>query len=540
MPLPFSYDFKNPDTVAVWQWRAERLKRIREQPEKIPALKKYYSDHPAQFIIDWGCTVDPRNVDIGKPSVMPFILFPKQEDWIGWLMENWQGRENGLTDKSRDMGASWLIMGLGSTLALFKPGFAAGYGSRKEEYVDKLGDPKSLFWKGREFIANVPLEFRGGWIRDKHSPHMRIMIPETGGVLTGEAGDNIGRGDRTSIYFVDESAHLEHPELVEASLSATTNCRIDLSSANGMGNPFAQKRFGGKIKVFTLHWRDDPRKDDAWYTKQQEKLDPVTLAQEVDIDYNASTKGVLIPSAWVQAAVDACAKLGIKPTGARSGALDVADEGTDNNAFCGAHGVQVEYVDDWSGKGGDIFETVQKAFFICDENKYQAFKYDGDGLGAGVRGDAKQINMARKKENVKELVVEPFRGSEGVVNPDDKVEDTERTNEDFFANRKAQAWWSLRTRFKKTYQWVVENKPCNPDEIISIAATCPKRTALMNELSQPTYKISDIGKIVINKAPPGTKSPNLADSVMMEFSGATSVMPKITAAMVAAMAAKRR
>jgi hypothetical protein len=33
------------------------------------------------------------------------------------------------------------------------------------------------------------------------------------------------------------------------------------------------------------------------------------LAQEVDIDYAASVEGVLIPSAWVQAAVDAHIKL---------------------------------------------------------------------------------------------------------------------------------------------------------------------------------------------------------------------------------------
>jgi phage terminase large subunit len=102
-----------------------------------------------------------------------------------------------------------------------------------------------------------------------------------------------------------------------------------------MANPFAQKRFSGKIKVFTFHWRDDPRKDAAWYEKQLDELDPVTIASEIDINYAASAEGLLIPSAWVQAAIGAHLKLGIKPTGMRRGGLDVADTGADKNAFTG-------------------------------------------------------------------------------------------------------------------------------------------------------------------------------------------------------------
>jgi phage terminase large subunit len=88
---------------------------------------------------------------------------------------------------------------------------------------------KVVFWKARYLIENLPREFRGTWNRRKHSPHMRIIFPDTGSAMTGEAGDNIGRGDRTTIYFVDESAHLERPQLVDASLSprptAARTCR---------------------------------------------------------------------------------------------------------------------------------------------------------------------------------------------------------------------------------------------------------------------------------------------------------------------------
>jgi hypothetical protein len=514
MPIPFPFDFRNPDYVQVFEWRAERLRRIRAEPQLVPALKTYYRDNPAQFIIDWGMTFDPRNVERGLPAQIPFLLFPKQEEWIVWFLERWKAQEPGITEKTRDMGMSWLTVALADTVCLFSPGVVVGFGSRKEEYVDKIGSPKSLFWKARQFMSLLPAEFRGSWSVSSHAPHMRIIFPDSGSVITGESGDGIGRGDRASFYIVDESAFLERPQLVDASLSATTNCRQDISTPNGMGNSFAQRRHSGKIKVFTFHWRDDPRKDDAWYAKQREVLDAVTVAQEIDINYAASTEGVLIPSEWVQAAIGAHQKLGIEPTGSRRGALDVADEGKDKNAFAGRHGFLLDCIKSWSGKGSDIFSTVERAISICDERGYEAFDYDADGLGAGVRGDARVINEQRALAGKYPVRDEPFRGSGAVHDPEGEMV-KERKNKDFFANAKAQAWWALRIRFQTTYRAVVEGMAFDPDDLISIDPELEELVPLTMELSQPTYTINTVGKVVVDKAPEGTMSPNLADSVMI-------------------------
>lgn len=507
------FDFRQPDYVAVFQRRIATLQRIRTTPAALSAMKLFYRDNPAQFINDWGVTFDPRNVERGLPAMVPFLLFPRQTEWVDWVVDHWRKQRPGLTEKTRDMGMSWLSVSLACTLCLFQQGMAIGFGSRKEEYVDRIGAPKSLFHKARVFMSNLPVEFRGGWNIGTDAPHMRLNFPETGSNISGEAGDNIGRGDRASIYFVDEAAFLERPMLVEASLSQTTNCRQDISSPNGMGNPFAQKRFSGKIDVFTFHWRDDPRKDDAWYAKQVDELDPVTVAQEIDIDYAASVEGVLIPGAWVRSALDAHVKLGIKPTGVRSGSLDVADEGRDTNAFCGSHGVVIECLEEWSGKGDDIFGTVQRVFGLCDQHNYGRFKYDADGLGAGVRGDARVINEGRTRQ----VAVDAFRGSAGVANPE-KEDVKGRKNQDFFANCKAQSWWALRVRFQNTHRAVVEGAVVSPDEIISIPMSLPKRHQLVSELTQPTYSLNAVGKVVVDKVPDGARSPNLADAVMIQFS----------------------
>lgn len=527
MPIPFPFDFRKPDYRAVFEWRLERLNRIRNNPSSIPALKAFYKNDPAQFIIDWGVTADPRNIEIGLPTLIPFLLFPKQEEWVHWIMDRWHNREPGITDKSRDMGISWLSMALSVTLCLFNEGVSIGVGSRKEEYVDKKGSPKSLLYKARQFLTYLPREFRGSWNSRRDAPHMRIEFPETSGVITGEAGDGIGRGDRVSIYFVDESAWLPRPELSEASLANTTNCRQDISTPRGMNNPFARKRHAGKIKTFTLHWRDNPQKDDAWYKKQCFEIDnPVIIAQEIDLDYTASIEGILIPNAWVQAAVDAHIHLGIEAKGIRKAGFDIADEGPDKNAYAGRYGILLEYLEQWSGKSSDIYESVEKVFTLCDVLDYPFVDYDADGVGAGTRGDARIINAERIKSKQHKIQFMPFHGSGSVVDPEgdpfrrsNETKDREkgRTNEDYFANAKAQAWWALRRRFELTYRAVIEGLPYDPDEIISISSSISDLKQLLSELSQPTYDTNGVGKILIEKTPEGMKSPNLADAVMIAF-----------------------
>jgi len=513
-------DWRNPDYAGIFRERLNRLQRIRDEPSVLPALKLHYKLNPADFISDWGVCINPKNIEQDRPSYVPFVLYPKQRDWVEWVLRKWHSQSPGITEKTRQMGFSWLTMALSCTLSLFHEGLVVGIGSRKQEYVDILGDPKSLLQRAREFMSNLPPEFRGGWDVRQHAPHMRIMFPATSSIIVGESGDNIGRGNTTSLYFVDEAAFVERPLLVDAALSQTTNCRIDVSTPNGMANPFAQKRFSGNIDVFTFHWRDDPTKDIEWYNKQVAEQDPVTIAQELDINYAASVEGVVIPSAWVQAAIGAHLKLGIEPTGSKFAALDVADEGSDKNALAGRHGFLLQHLKSWSGKGSNIYQTVIKTFALCDEWGYEAFEYDADGIGAGVRGDAQQINAERDKAQLPRINDEPFRGSGPVWRPDAQMV-KKRLNKDYFLNAKAQAWWALRLRFEATHKAVIDGLPFNPDDIISIDPNLPELTSLTMELSQPTWSQNSVGKIVIDKMPEGTRSPNLGDAVMIAYQPAS-------------------
>jgi phage terminase large subunit len=351
----FAFDWQHPDYDAVAKRRSEWLKHLRANPHLWAPLKEHYRDNPVDFITDWGMTYEPRNPEVRLPATIPFVLFPKQEEFVDWLLERWKGREDGLTEKSRDMGVSWLCISFAVWMWLFHAETVAGFGSRKEELVDDLQDSKALLWKARAFIRLLPEELKpAGYVEARHSPYMRIVNPENGASIVGEAGDNIGRGGRTSIYFKDESAHYVHPDTIDAALSQTTNCQIDVSSVNGVGNAFYRKRHGGVIPVFVFDWRDDPRKSEAWYRRQKATRDPVIVAQEIDRSYEASVSDVFIPGELVAAAM----RLGPKDVPAKGliqFGVDVARFGDDKSALCCRRGRVVLYNREYSKMDLDSF-----------------------------------------------------------------------------------------------------------------------------------------------------------------------------------------
>lgn len=378
------WDWKSPDYDSVFRIRIERLERMRQFPETVPRIRDYYASHPAEFIHDHGMTFDPRLADKGMRTVVPFVLFDKQREFVDWVVSRWVNREDGVVEKSRDAGVSWLCVAIAAWMLLFRDGTVSGFGSRKEEYVDELGDPKSLFWKIRQFINLLPKEFQPtGWDEKKHAPHMKIFNVDNDSKISGEAGDNIGRGNRTSIYFVDEHAFLERADAAEAALSQTTNCRIYVSTPNGTGNSFYRKAHDGKTKKFVFDWRDDPRKDDEWYEREKSRLDPAVLAQEVDRSYTASVENAFIPGQMVSAA----ARLGpadLMPTGPIMMGIDVARFGNDKTVFVFRQGRVALRI----ARMGKL-DTV--AVYSQARDQIRAFRgqigqiaVDTIGLGAGV------------------------------------------------------------------------------------------------------------------------------------------------------------
>lgn len=524
-----TFNWFNPDYGPIWAKRVKMLAKLRTDPHALAAIKVYYRDHPADFVSDWGTTVNPNNVGSGIPVVMPFILFPKQREFLAWLDERRRTKDSGVLVKSRDCGASWLAMAYACWLCMFYENAAVGFGSHKKEQVDASGDPGSLFYKGRKFMEYVPREFSNGWSsrNNAHSGDAKIMFPWNESTIMGRSGDNIGVGDRTTLFIVDEFAAVERSKLIEANLIATSECRIEMSTVKGLSNAFAEHALGGKMTRFDFHYHDDPRKcfkDEhgvtqlhEWFAKKKHDADPVIWNAQYECDFRASAEGIIIPKEWVDAAIGAAAKLGLAVTGEKRAAYDVADQGKDKNCLGVSHGVELKHVESWSGSNSNIYHSVEKVHRDCDTHGVRNFDYDGDGMGAAVRGDAEKVSEERAKLNRPVVHAHMFRGSGAVMDPENICPGTDRLNKDFFENYKAQCWWALRQRFRLTWEWVVNAKSCDPSDIISIDPELPELRKTISELSQPVWTWSKSGKMVIDKTPDDVASPNNADAVMMLF-----------------------
>lgn len=466
----------------------------------------------------WGWTFDPRR----EPGLIPFDPWPLQVDYLRWLEDRERNRERGLVEKSRDGGFSYLNCAFAVHRWRFRDGYSTGFGSRKELYVDNIGDPDSLLEKVRIIVDNLPGWMRpAGYDRFKHAAFCKIINPANGNTITGEAGDNIGRGGRKRIYFLDEAAFVERWRLIEGSLSANTDCRIDVSTPNGIGNGFYVNRHSGKVAIFTGHWSKDPRKTPEWAARKKAEVGPVIWAQEFDIDYSASIEGICIPAIYVRAAVD----LPIPPqAGPQYAGLDIAEEGVDNNVLITGQGPKVNDVVSWGQQ--TTTQTAYRAIEECKRYAVVGVNYDVVGVGTGPKGIWMAMSDHDKRiwENGPVIEFTPINTGESPTEarwPDGK------TSKEKFENLKAEAWWTLRARFERTYEHVSgiecvldEDGKCKthpPEDLISI----PNDAQLIAELSTPKVEYTDKGKIRVESKKQlrsrGVKSPDKAEALVLLF-----------------------
>ena len=135
-----------PDYRSIHEWRRLTLAKFLKDAEALKIAKVYYKTHPVQFIMDWLDTYDPRRAG---SKWIPFVFFTRQEDYILFIHDLRHDHENGLVEKARDMGATWLSCGYDVWSFLFIDNDSLGWGSRKQDLVDTIGDPDSIFEKMR-------------------------------------------------------------------------------------------------------------------------------------------------------------------------------------------------------------------------------------------------------------------------------------------------------------------------------------------------------------------------------------------------------
>lgn len=312
-------DYYNNLEFRTWLYQIKK-KGIDDTHNTKAGILKRCRDDIGFFFNTFLWTQDPRK----RPADLPFLTYDYEDAYIHWLVEHIKNGKDCLTEKSRDMGMSWTLMGVLLHGWLFDDGFLAHIGSKKEDDVDRSGDIRSLFEKLRYLLTRIPkwmLPYQFEW--KKHSMFMRIINPYNNNALTGESSNrDFGRAGRYRVVVLDEFAAMEYAEEAWTACGDSTPCRIAASTPRGTGNKFWQLRFKSKIDIFTAHWTLHPEKSkdvallktgakltsqeafSAWQKKEeitspwyeaeknrrltQEIQSKVDVAQELDIDYLVS------------------------------------------------------------------------------------------------------------------------------------------------------------------------------------------------------------------------------------------------------------
>lgn len=266
---PF-YHLVPKDFEANVRFRKRMLEEARADEKAAEELFIMCSRDPLFYVNTFVWTYDPLRYGINP--VRPFLTFDAQDQALIEL-NNGIGRHDVLIKKSRDMGATWLVLVCFEWRWHFMDYQSFLIASRNESYVDEPGNEKTLFAK-LDFIH----KHQPRWLRPRrYRTQGRLENQDTRSTINGEsATGDLGRGDRRTAILWDEVAAWDRSDgyRAESSTLSTTACRVIVSTPQGIGNIYADKAVGSSPtkNQITLHWSKRPYFAHGLYTSKNGKL----------------------------------------------------------------------------------------------------------------------------------------------------------------------------------------------------------------------------------------------------------------------------
>jgi phage terminase large subunit len=217
--------------------------------------------------------------------------------------------------------------------------------------------------------------------------------------------------------------------------------------------------------------------------------------------------------------VDAHLALKIEVRGAKRIGFDVADAGEDLNAQVYAHMPVVSWCEEWKGREDEILKSSTRVWSKAREMGAHVI-YDNIGVGVFVGSHFNELN-AKVEDPALRVTHRGFNASGKVWRPESKYAYTQRSNDEMFANLKAQAWWMTADRARNTYNAVGLGQKFSVDQIICIDSGIANLPKLITQLSTPRRDFDQNGKVKVESKADLAKasreggpvpSPNLADA----------------------------
>ncbi len=262
------------------RFRSEMLRMAGADPSAAAQIRTMCSEDLLFYLNTFGWTYSPKD-NPGHP-VTPFITYEYQdESMIETVRSIVMGRDEA-RPKSRGTGASWMGLSVFEWFWHFREYQSFLIVSRKQELVDKRGDPKTLFWKIDFLHRHMPrwLLPSGRWLggKDPHRKEMHLANADTHSVIDGESTtDNLAVGDRRTAIMVDEFGPFgADGYAVLTGTRDVTNCRLFYSTPRGQ-NAFYDVCAKLDAHVMYLHWSRHPIFSRGLYTTDERTGEVVLL-----------------------------------------------------------------------------------------------------------------------------------------------------------------------------------------------------------------------------------------------------------------------
>lgn len=266
------------------KWRMWLLKKVLENDGYADELWMICARDILFYINCFGWLQEPREKAPWSPSrwfgeakELPFLTRDYQDDYIRLVLKH-LGRQDIVTDKSREMGATWMALYVIDHEWRFKTQVHSGLLSKDEDTVLSDKDPDSLFAKLNFIDAHLP-----DWLRPKREVNTSegvITNLETQSTISGYAATGTAmRGGRKKFIFQDEMhffpIHNEYS--IQETIQHATHCRWIVSTINrtrgqtGAFYDICADALSAKVKI-TIDWKDDKEKAAGLYTSEQGEL----------------------------------------------------------------------------------------------------------------------------------------------------------------------------------------------------------------------------------------------------------------------------
>ena len=302
------------------EWRQDLRARARHSDAERATLKAACRESILFWLNGFVFTYHQKWVDdsgeevavTGDACHVPFITWKIQDDALLQMSDCIRRGEDVEIDKSRDMGASWLVLALFQHFWQFVDNTTFLELSRKELYVDQRGNMDSLFEKHRYMLRMQPLWLRPKRVRDNA---MVLENQDRNSSIIGEStNEHAGQGGRKTAILIDEAARIRNLEEIDLATADTAACRIFNSTVNGPATHYTRiyrdmKSGARRGTIIELPWEAHPDKGrglsiidvpptprnplgkkavSPYYILQQKKRSARDVAQNLDRDHGKS------------------------------------------------------------------------------------------------------------------------------------------------------------------------------------------------------------------------------------------------------------